>query len=152
MSHCHKTSSKNSSFFSQCFTSCPKSSRTSFIGRPYKTPFAFATAIPSAYLFLIFSHSFCATKERICSTKSAINVPIKFLPHRRELKQIFSFMPVPVFLSIFWLVLHMHLGFPVFPIRHGENISPNQRHFCRRFSIECCLVFSGIRNMICQQV
>ena len=36
--------------------------------------------MPCACLFLMFSRSFCATKDSICNTRSAMNVPIKSFP------------------------------------------------------------------------
>ena len=46
------------------------------------TPFAFAAAIPSAWRLRMNPRSFCATKDRICRTKSAMKVPIRSLPCR----------------------------------------------------------------------
>ncbi len=46
------------------------------------TPLALAAAIPSACRLRMNSHSFCATKDKICSTRSAMKVPIRSLPCR----------------------------------------------------------------------
>lgn len=42
----------------------------------------FAASIPCRCRLRIFSRSLCATNERICSTMSAMNVPIRSLPCR----------------------------------------------------------------------
>lgn len=46
------------------------------------TPLTLAAAIPSACRLRMNSHSFCATKDKICSTRSAMKVPIRSLPCR----------------------------------------------------------------------
>lgn len=70
--------SKGSFFCSHALTILPKSSGAFFSGLPNFTPLAFAAAIPSACRFLMFSRSLCATKDKICNTRSAIKVPSRF--------------------------------------------------------------------------
>lgn len=80
MPHCSNAAEKEICCFSHCRTIRPKLSGTGISGLPNLTPFAFAAAIPSACLFLMFSRSLCATKDNICNTRSAIKVPIRSLP------------------------------------------------------------------------
>ena len=61
---------------------CGNSAGSGLGGRPKRTPFLFAAAIPSACRFRMFSRSFCATKESTCNTRSAMNVPSKSLSRR----------------------------------------------------------------------
>ena len=53
-----------------------------FGGRPKRTPFAFAAAIPSACRWRILIRSFSATKDNTCNTISLRKVPIRSFPRR----------------------------------------------------------------------
>ena len=65
---------------SQSATIDGKFSGSSTCGRPKRTPLTLAAEIPCSWRLRMFSRSLCATKERICSTRSAMNVPIRSVP------------------------------------------------------------------------
>ena len=55
-------------------TTSPKQGGGSSAGRPNFTPRAFAAAMPSRWRVLMCSRSVSATKDRICNTRSAMNM------------------------------------------------------------------------------
>ena len=59
-----------------------KFSGSGFLGRPNCTPRCLTASIPYRCRLRMFSRSLCATNERICSTMSAMNVPIRSFPCR----------------------------------------------------------------------
>ncbi len=105
-------------FCSHFLTILPKSSETSFSGLLKRTPFAFAAAIPSLCRLLMFSRSLCATKDKICSIRSAIKIPIKslsFLVSSTQMSMPVSFVSQGV--SFYHCFLVYTLSVPVLAYR-----------------------------------
>ena len=54
-----------------------------------------------------------------------------------DLLKILFYMHVQIFLSVFWLLLLVHLEYPIFPILYGENTFQNRQVFCMKSFILC---------------